>query len=47
MNFIAKHKGFFFVLFFVSLWVTSLFFVSPQEIVSFIGVEGEDICFFF
>ena len=39
MNFIKKHKGFLFLLIFLFFWALSLIFISPQEIVSFIGIE--------
>ncbi len=40
INFIQKHKGFIFLFLFTLLWIVSLVLFSPQEIVSFIGIEG-------
>ncbi len=39
-NFIKRHKLFILSLFFVLLWMLTLVFTSPEEIVKFIGVEG-------
>ncbi len=39
MNFIKKHKGFLFLFFFISLWLTLLLFISPERILSIIGLE--------
>lgn len=38
-NVFKKHKGFIFFSVFLVAWLTLLFFVSPIEIVEFIGVE--------
>jgi len=40
MNFIKKHKGFIFLLVIILLWIISLFFISPEEIVSAMGIEA-------
>ncbi len=40
MDFLIKHKGFFLLLFFILGWILLILNVSPDDIVSAMGVEG-------
>lgn len=46
-NFIWKHRGFVFLLIFVLFWISSLVVYSPEEIISFVGVENAYLILFF